>query len=376
MSQLDRDDILQRMSELFDEYDIYDLTGDIIVAWKNHIRKYYEDTSFNTLYSVGTLDNKGNFQSKADPDCTILFPPESKYAIIGEIKASFSTGSHNLEALESQLRKYDETRFIFRPDSDPNSFRTAETQDIMLIVGAKSASAVANHLKALPEFQKNIVICQFVEEHEAESRVLYFSRFPHRAGRDSLRDGFLENRISHFLDKRIELRIKDVIEHRDFYIAASDDVKNEKRLLGPAVKLFIFLRQHFGKRFRVDAPGDARPSVHVECTISDIVVMLSKPPYICRLSHAQIRRIFELVSKSSQSICQIEGDTIKVAIPIPKRFGNYRDIQGNLKRKHAMGDLPYLCFHLARGLLLEEKEKKERAQKVAARKDKQLPLFN
>jgi len=274
--------VITEMQRLFAEYELYDLTVDVLAAWQYHIRHHYQEAYVDLLSALGSLSDGGQFVTETHPDFTVSFVGDD-YGLIGEVKASLSIGEDSLRDLVSQLRSYDDQDFAFRLDPDGRRHHSPSIQDILLIMPAASAAAVAQHLFALAEpstgdlpFRKNLVLCQFTKEDRAQ-RVLFFSRYPIGAVRHSLRDGFLpdERRLSSHLQRRVELRSEHYGVARGYIVAGSDGKTSD---LGVLSRVCTLIERFYGGQLRTHQYSERDEQRAVHFSIDDLLSRLRTPP--------------------------------------------------------------------------------------------------
>jgi hypothetical protein len=372
--------LIAEMQRLLAEYEVYDLTVDVLAAWRHHIRHYYQEAYVDLLSALGSPSADGHFVAETYPDFTASFTADG-YGVIGEVKASLSIGAQSLDDVVAQLRGYDRRDYAFRLDPDGRKHHAPPVQDILLIAPAASSTAVGRHLAALGAsgaggrpFRKNVVLCQFAEEDRA-GRVLFFSRFPVRGLADSLRDGFLpaDRRLSCHLDRRIELRSQDYGVQREYIVAGSDQSTSD---LGVLSRVFTLVQRFYGQQLRTKQYSEREEPTPIRFSVDDLLTRLRKPPYVCSLSRTSLLSLLERLAASAPFIEVDDSGAVAYTVPKQRRFAPFRrdEIISELPRKHARGDLPLFCYHLARANLARAAS--TTGEPVPGPRAKQLPLFN
>ncbi len=378
-ASLERPVVIAEMQRLFAEYELYDLTVDVLAAWQHHIRHYYQEAYVDLLSALGRLSKDGQFVAETYPDFTVSFVGDD-YGIIGEVKASLSIGDESLRDLVAQLRNYDDRDYTFRLDPDGRGHHTPSIQDILLVIPAASAAAVAHHLSSLANpsardgpFRKNVLLCQFTEQDRA-GRVLFFSRYPVSGLRDSLRDRFLpdKRRLSSYLDRRIELRSEDYGVGREYIVAGSDGYTSD---LGVLSRVFTLIERFYGQQLRSHRYSERDEPRAIHFSIDDLLSRVRMPPYVCRLSRASLLDLLSRLATSAPFAEVDDRGNVTYSVPRQRRFAPFRsdEIIPELPRKHGRGNLPVFCYHLARAALAPTGG--TTAESGAGSRVQQLPLF-
>jgi hypothetical protein len=346
------------MLQLLDEYDHYDLTTDILAAWSYYQHDKLPEAYFDCVGSLGSVDSDGRFHSECDPDYTLTFQAEG-YGLIGEIKASLSTGEDNLRKVAEQIERRSKSLFAFRSDPDSKHHFTPPTQDVLLIVPAAKAAPAAKYLRqnlTKPENGQHVSLSQFVDETN-NGRTLVFSRYPVERNSDCLRDGFLSKnrRISEHLGNGIRISYENYQLYRDRIIAGSDGMLSS---LGVLIKILEAVQELYGYQLKRVSYGDEFTPNPISFSLPDLLTKLRTPPFFCAAKTSQVKKTLLSLSRSAPFL-KIEKSTWMVTYSIRKsyRFSLFRrdELIGQLPRRHSHGNLPLLAFHLARGILLEKR---------------------
>jgi len=367
-SELTLQKITSKMLELFEDYEHYDLTSDILAAWKYHQVERYPDAHFDCVNDIGILDEQDHYHPSCKPDFTLRFP-DFDYAIIVEVKASLSVGKENLRKLSRQTKTYCAELYSFRLETASNVTRKPGKQDVLLVIPSGASAAVAEYFRGHlsdPRHGQHIALCQF-ESVEDETRIFRFNSYPLETPYDGLRDDFLpeDRRLSKYLRHCIELHQERYETYRNNIIANSDGVLSS---LGVLMKILEAVQQIYGHKLRRGKYGDSIKPPPLRFKIDDLIKKLFLPPYECGAKPSDIKDLFRILSKSATFV-YIEPGTCEVELCLSKspRFSRFRkeQVKEYLPLKYCYSERFHLAFHLARGILLEEQAREKHRKETA-----------
>lgn len=367
-SELTLQKITSKMLELFERYEHYDLTSDILAAWNYHQVERYPGACFDCVNDIGILDEQDHYHPRCKPDFILRFP-DFDYAIIGEVKASLSVGKESLEDLSRQIKTYCAKLYSFRLATASNDTRRPKKQDVLLVIPSGASAAVARYFRehlSDPPYGQHIALCQF-ESEEDQTRIFRFNSYPLQTSYDRLRDDFLpeDRRLSKYLGHRIELRQERYETYRNNIIANSDGMLSN---LGVLMKIFEAVEQIYGHKLRRETYGDSIKPPPLRFRIDNLIKKLFLPPYKCGVKPSDIKDLFRILSQSATFV-SIEPGTGEVELCLSKspRFSRFRraEVRECLPPKYCYSERLHLAFHLARGILLEEQAQEKHRKEMA-----------
>jgi hypothetical protein len=370
----DLDLVINRMKALFEEYERYDLTIDILAAWKYYFRRFFPEAGFGCVCDIGSTGSEGEYRPSSCPDFVVQFE-HAGYAAKAEIKASLSVGPDSLQALCDQVTRYSAQLNAIRASRTGGHVATPRMQDVMVLVPAAAAASVATFLRThlpKPEHGQHVTLVQFVIQEEP--RVLSFSQFPLGVSFEGLRDGFLPdaNRISAFLATRIELHLERYEVFRRYLIANSDGVLSS---LGVTLRVLEAAKDIYGSQLARHRYGDNLDPPPLRFTVEDLHDRLMVAPYECGVSQSELRDLLKTLARSAPFLSlDSAGSEVVFSLRPSRRFSPFsaRAIQERLPAKYAGSERLLYAYHMARGLLIAERTTQEA---LHLKSPGQLPLF-
>jgi len=362
------------MAMLFEEYERYDQTIDILAAWKYYLKHFFPESHFGCVCDIGDIDATEKYHPRGYPDFVVQFP-SADYALLAEIKASLSTGRDSLQALCDQVSGYCAHLHAIRANRAIRDVASPQTQDVMLIVPAAAAAAVATFLRThlpAPQHGQHVTLVQYVIQEEP--RVLSFSQFPLQTPSDGLRDGFLpaSGRISDYLATRIELHLEKYEVFRRYLIANSDGVLSP---LGVTLRVLEATKDIYGFQLERRHYGDTLEPPPLRFTIDDLHSRLTVEPYECGAKPSELRDLLQILAASAPFLSfDSSGKEVTFSLRPSRRFSPFTAgmIRDRLPAKYAGSERLLYAFHMACGLIIRERSKREGLVRVSLG---QLPLF-
>lgn len=319
--------VVARMDLLLAEYEHYDLTTDILAAWKHYSAKFYPESIFSCAGDIGLQDGSGEYHPSCRPDFTLRFP-DRDYGILAEVKASLSVCAESLGKLAKQISTYCSGHYSFRGSRrNGHSVATPAEQDVLVIVPASSATAAASFLREnlpTPEHNKRVALCQFECKDDA-TRTLFFNRFPLQTEYEGLRDTFLpkERRLSRFLGSRVELRVEKFELLRKYVIAGNDEMLSG---LGVLMKVLEAAKDAFSSQLRRKRHGDTVDPPPLLFGIDELHSILASPPYECCLSNRELRGLLVTYARTAPYFSvDKSGCTATYYLRRARRFHPFKD---------------------------------------------------